>query len=45
MSNHPIQRMRASRLGQSQFERPQRLARAAEGDRSATLEHLPNGAV
>lgn len=32
-----MQRMRASRLRQSQFERPWRLARTADGGRSAAL--------
>ena len=34
--NHSMQRMRASRLGQSQFERPRRLARTADAGRSLT---------
>jgi len=34
-ANHTIQRMRPSRLRRSQFERPWRLARTADGDRWA----------
>jgi hypothetical protein len=33
--NHTIQRMRASRLAQSRCESPRRLARTADGERSA----------
>jgi hypothetical protein len=31
--NHTMQRMRANRLGQLQFERSRRLARTADGER------------
>jgi hypothetical protein len=37
MHNHSIQRMRASRLRQSQSGRQWRLARTADAGRSATL--------
>ena len=36
-TNHTMQRMRASRLAQLQFERHWRLARTADGDRWATM--------
>ena len=35
--NHTMQRMRASRSGQSQLLRLRRLARTADGDRSAVV--------
>src|SRR5436309_4004693 len=38
--NHTMQRMRASRLGQSQFERPRRLARPADGGRWVATHHM-----
>jgi hypothetical protein len=40
-ANHTMQRMRASRLCLSQFERPWRLARTANGGRSAVVALMP----
>jgi hypothetical protein len=37
-----MQRMRASRLCRSQFERHWRLARTADGGRSAAMQHFDN---
>ena len=39
LPNHTIQRMRASRSRESEFQHPRRLARTADGGRSASTWH------